>query len=148
MCRQSKQSGFSVIELLLVVAVIGILAALAVPNLTTSEKAAHEASAISYMRHWSAAQELYRIRHGHYADADQQLVSEGFVGNPDPDRFGYIFSIDNPAGSADNWWGSAVPKSPGTSGDRYFYIDRTGVIRYSTSGPANGSSTPLGKTSP
>ncbi len=139
-----RNTGFSLIELLIVLAVLGIILSMAVPSLQQSKKAAHEASAIAYMRTWSAAQEIYKRKYGVYADADQQLVFEQIVGNPDPDRFGYVFSLDNPGGSTDNWWGRGNPKSPGVSGDRYFYIDITGVIRYSRSGQAGPSSTALG----
>jgi prepilin-type N-terminal cleavage/methylation domain-containing protein len=142
--RSGRTEGFSLIELLIVVAVIVIVAALAVPSLMSSKKAAFEASAISYMRTWTAAQELYFLKNGAYADADQQLIAEGLVGNPNPDDKGYIFSIDNPPKSRTAWWGSAVPSNPGVTGDRFFYIDNTGVIRANLGGPAGPASAPLG----
>ena len=55
----SKSEGFSLIELLIVVAVIGIIAALAVPNLVQSRKAANEASAIASVRNLVTAQITY-----------------------------------------------------------------------------------------
>ena len=139
-----SQQGFSLIELLIVVAIIAIIAALAVPSLQSSKKAAFEASAISYMRTWTAAQELYFLKNRVYADADQQLIAEGLVGNPNPDDKGYIFAIDNPPNSRTAWWGSGVPSNPGVTGDRFFYIDNSGVIRASTAGPAGPASPPLG----
>jgi prepilin-type N-terminal cleavage/methylation domain-containing protein len=54
-----NQKGFSLIELLIVVAVIGIIAAIAVPNLLESKKAANEASAISSVRTIVTAQITY-----------------------------------------------------------------------------------------
>lgn len=137
--------GFSLIELLIVVAVIGIIAAIAVPNYRNSVKASNEAVAISYLRTWTAAQELYFQRKGVYADADQQLIAEGLIGYPNPDRLGYRYSIDNPAGMTTQWWGRASPQNPGVSGDRYFFIDSTGVIRWSLGGPATAASKPLGQ---
>ncbi len=136
-------SGFSLIELLIVVAVIGIIAAIAVPSLQESKKAANEAAAISYMRTWCAAQELYKNRYGVYADADDQLVARRLIGVGKSDQLGYHFSLDNPPGSKVRWWGQGQPDRPGKTGYRYFYIDDTGVIRWSLSGPANSSSRPL-----
>ena len=146
--KNKSQSGFSLLELLIVVAVIAIIASLAIPNLQSSKKAAFEAAAIAYMRTWTSGQELYRMRHGTYADADNQLVGDGFVGNPDPDAQGYTFSIDNPAGQTTTWGGRGWPTNAGVTGDRYFYIDNTGVIRWSLGGPASSASPPLGDSGP
>lgn len=142
---QASSAGYSMLELLIAFSIIAIVASIAIPGLSATQKAAYEASAIAYMRTWPAAQELYKIRFGSYADADQQIVIEEIVGNPDPDRFGYIFAFDNPPGSTGSWWGRAWPKEAGVTGSRWFYIDITGVIRYSTTGQAGPTSTPLGK---
>lgn len=140
----SAEKGFSLIEILIVVAVIAIIAAIAVPSLQSSKKAAYEGAAIAYMRTWTSAQELYYQKFGHYADADQQLIAQGLIGNPDPDRLGYIFSLDNAAQAQYEWWGRGWPREPKVTGDRYFFIDNSGVIRYSLSGSAGPSSPPLG----
>ena len=60
---------FSLIELQIVVAIIGIIPAIAVPSLLQLKAPANEASAISYMRQWTAAQQLYFLRFSSYADA-------------------------------------------------------------------------------
>ena len=140
--RQSR--GFSLIELLIVMAVIGIIASLAIPNLVESKKAANEKTAITYMRSWTAAQEIYHTRYGVYADADNQLFDEGLISiRGAADGFGYNFSIDNGSNSLYTWWGTSRPDVPGETGDRWFFIDHTGVIRWSMSGAADGSSSPL-----
>ena len=139
-----QSPGFTLIELLIVVAVIGIIAALSIPNLVKSKAAANEKVAITYMRSWTAAQELYHTRFGVYADADNQLYNSGLVDGHDPaDSHGYNFSIDNGSNSLYTWWGTARPDVPGETGSRWFYIDHTGVIRWSTSGNAGSSSPPL-----
>ncbi len=139
-----QSTGFTLIELLIVVAVIGIIAALSIPNLTESKKAANEKVAIIYMRSWTAAQELYHTRFGVFADADNQLYDAGLVNGHDPaDSHGYNFSIDNGSKSLNTWRGSSRPDVPGETGSRWFYIDHTGVIRWSTSGSADTSSPPL-----
>jgi len=140
--RQSP--GFSLIELLIVVAVIVIIASLSIPNLIQSKAAANEKVAITYMRSWTAAQELYHIRFGVYADADNQLFDAGLVdGRGSADSHGYTFSIDNGSNSLYTWWGTSNPDVPGQTGSRWFYIDHTGVIRWSTAGNADSSSPPL-----
>ena len=61
------------LALLVAIAVVGILAAIAMPFYNSYRNRAYEASAMGYMRSWPAAQELYRQQTGHYADADEQL---------------------------------------------------------------------------
>lgn len=141
--RRRLSKGFSLIELLIVVAVIVIIAAIAVPNLIQSKKAANEAAAIAHIRTWSSAQEIYLTRYAAYASSEGELLEAGLVGTQDPERSGYVFSIDNPPGLRTAWWGGAAPLEPGVSGDRYFYIDQTGVIRWSLEGPAGPDSSPL-----
>ena len=137
-------SGFSLIELLIVVTVIGVIASIAIPSLLRSKAAANESAAISYLRSWTAAQELYILKFGDYADADGQLFNEGLISSKAAaDSHGYTFSLDNPSGSITTWWGRGWPDTPGSTGSRWFYIDQTGVIRYSTTGDADASSPPL-----
>ena len=139
-----QSPGFTLIELLIVVAVIGIIAALSIPNLVQSKSAANEKIAITYMRSWTAAQELYHTRFGVYADADNQLYNEGLISfRGSADGFGYNFTIDNGSNSLYTWWGTGRPDVPGETGTRWFYIDHTGVIRWSMSGNADSSSSPL-----
>ena len=140
--RQATK-GFSLIELLIVVAIIGIIAAIAVPNLLQSKAAANEAAAIAYIRAWTSAQELYLLKFGVYADADSQLFNEGLIGKGAADSHGYTFSLDNPSGNTDAWWGTGNPDTPGQTETRYSFIDESGVMRWSTTGTATSSSPPL-----
>lgn len=139
-----RTKGFSLIELLIVVAVIGIIATIALPNLQSSKKAANEAAAIAHLRTWTSAQELYYQRYRTYAASEQSLVDERLVGNPDPQQCGYLFEVTAEGADSLNWSGTASPLQEGVTGDRSFFIDQTGVIRWSLGGNAGAGSPALG----
>src|ERR1700733_6868886 len=64
--RKNKQEGFSLIELLIVVAIILIIAAIAIPNLLRSKMAANEASAVGSIRTLNTAAVPYSTPYGGY----------------------------------------------------------------------------------
>ncbi|MBI3654586.1 MAG: type II secretion system protein [Acidobacteria bacterium] len=147
-----KEDGFSLIELLIVVAIMGILASIAVPHLLRSRQAAYEANAMRYIRSWSPGQELYKRAHGYYADTDEIMVTEGFISKGlkagSADDAAYNYSIDSESRNPDNtpnttlWWGRARRKS-GYTGMNSYYVDQTGVIRYALGGNANSTDPPI-----
>ena len=147
----SKPEGFSLIELLIVVAVIGIIAALAVPNLVQSKKAANEASAIASVRNLVTAEITYAStlgggNFGSLAELSAENFADEVVGSGQKD--GYEFSVA--ANQSIGFSVIATPTVPGTTGERSFFSDETGVIRYTTDGTVPDSTSPPlgGRVSP
>ncbi len=113
-----KQKGFSLIELLIVVAIILIIAAIAIPNLLRARMAANESSAVGSIRTIVTSEIDQSLAGG--SKSGYNLAAPG--GAPDANGIVQTFAA------------SAVPVSVGTTGQRAFCSDESGVVRVDVSG--------------
>ena len=148
-----KQKGFSLIELLIVVAIILIIAAIAIPNLLRSRIAANEASAVGSIRTINTAEVTFASTYPDVGFA--ALASLGGSGGTSTGaglldsvlaggtKSGYSFTTTITGGTpATQYTVQGDPLSAQT-GQRHFFSDQSGVIRYNTSAQATVSDNPL-----
>jgi prepilin-type N-terminal cleavage/methylation domain-containing protein len=127
--KQTK--GFSLLELLIVVAIILIIATIAIPSLLRSRQAANETAAVSNLRGLNTAQVAYSsINSGEYGTLTD-LVTAGLLDNRySTGTAGYTYTVTL---SPDNLDYTAEATAQALNTGRYDYFSKPDyVIRYST----------------
>jgi len=157
MKRTSK--GFSLIELLIVVAIILIIAAIAIPNLLRSRIAANQASAVGSLRTLNTAEITYSSTYnvgftsslaqlGPPASGAPTSTAAGLIDSvlAAGTKSGYSFSYSpgTTAGTQTVTYGIfASPITVGTTGTNYYFTDNSGVIRQNSTATATSSDSPI-----
>lgn len=162
--RSRQQKGFSLIELLIVVAIILIIVSIAIPNFNKTMKQAHETAAIKSLQTIATAEVMYQSTYpaSGFACSLEQLGGNANVSSPTSAglindtqllagaKNGYTFKITN-CTTANGGGGNstntsyqvfASPQTPGKSGDRYFCSDVSGTVHYNPTANCNPATDP------
>jgi type IV pilus assembly protein PilA len=149
-----KQKGFSLIELLIVVAIILIIAAIAIPNLIKSKMAANESSAVGSLRTITTANIAYSTACPTVgfaaALADLQTGTGCPAASNEIDntlstgkKSGYSFLYVGVAGPPSTQFSVTADPQTTSSGTRHFFVDESGVIRFNPTATATNTDNAL-----
>lgn len=133
---KENEVGFSLIELLIVVAILGIIMAIAVPNLLASKRAANEGSAVSSMRTIHSCQLTYQATTGvgNYGDLPALAVdtlTDVVLGSGSKSGYNFVVTPSAAGSQPALFYATAIPivtVGVGRTGTRRFGVTEDGVI--------------------
>ncbi|HEV2387712.1 MAG TPA: prepilin-type N-terminal cleavage/methylation domain-containing protein [Candidatus Acidoferrales bacterium] len=162
--------GFTLIELLIVVAIILIIMAIAIPNLMRSKMLANEAAAVGSLRTIFTAATTYSATYGNgyppslaalgppagggnNSSCDTSNLLDSALATGHKTGYNYTYTGSNPVSAPaqgcstpgfNSYTINADPITRGTTGQRSFFTDPSGTIRYNTTQPATATDAPIG----
>ena len=137
-----RNKGFTLIELMIVIAIIAIIAAIAIPNLIQARKHGNETAAIGALKTISTSEAIFRegdkegdgnLDYGMLSELSSTQLIDSILGGGT--KQGYLFRSGYSTTTSEFlWFGVANPAVPTTTGDRYFETNQAGVIYYTSAG--------------
>jgi len=136
--------GWTLIEILLVVTIIAILCAVALPSMVRSKISANEVSAIQSMRVISEKESEFKLELQTYGTLeDLSATSPPYLDEVlgRGTKSGYFFSATFEGGMT--FTAQAIPQSVGETGNRFFFVSDSNVIHFKTGAAAGSADPPL-----
>ncbi len=111
-----NRKGFTLVELVVVIAILGILAGLAIPRFMSATETARGARIIADMRTLESAETLYNVEKGVYTDSMEDLIDNGYLAaEPIPPQGAYIIPESGVTGTnSEGSYGLALTAATGT----------------------------------
>ncbi len=155
--------GFSLIELLIVVAIIMIIAAISIPDFLRSKMAANQASAVSSLRVINSSEIMYNSSYqkgytptlaaliapppGSQPSVSAAALVDDVLGSGVKSGYTFIYTpgTKDSQGNFQSYTVQANPSAPGSTGEVYYFADSSYVIRFNNAHPATSTDTALSK---
>lgn len=152
---RAKRDGFSVVELVIVVAIIMVILVIALPGLLHTTIARNQGAALSSLRIINAAEFTYKSTYNTGYSATLAQLGPPASGNPSPsaaglidgalasgrrDGYAFTYTASPPVdGIIQHYMLTANPITPGATGQTFYFTDESNKIRVNSSHPASAS---------